>query len=152
MIAVMLLAEYVIPKSEAKYDEIRAKAIKGTDISVGSAGDIWIKEDNKFLHINYADSDGIVYGVSLYTFDRNSHRLIDAAEANKGTYSEGQWKFDNTVHHKFTDQKLEITSIKDEIWDLSIAPDKFNALSVSADELPISSLWSYVKYLKKNKM
>ena len=152
MIAVMLLAEYVIPKSEAKYDEIRAKAIKGTDISVGSAGDIWIKEDNKFLHINYADSDGIVYGVSLYTFDRNSHRLIDAAEANKGTYSEGQWKFDNTVHHKFTDQKLEITSIKDEIWDLSIAPDKFNALSVSADELPISSLWSYVKYLKKNKI
>ena len=117
MIAVMLLAEYVIPKSEAKYDEIRAKAIKGTDISVGS-----------------------------------SHRLIDAAEANKGTYSEGQWKFDNTVHHKFTDQKLEITSIKDEIWDLSIAPDKFNALSVSADELPISSLWSYVKYLKKNKI
>lgn len=152
MIAVMLLAEYVIPISEAKYDEIRAKTMKGTDISVGVAGDIWIKEDNKFFHINRADSNGLVYGISLYTFDPKTHELLDSAFARKGSFSQGKWQFENVVHKHFGDQKLEIQNLKNDIWNISITPDKFNALSVSPDELPISTLWSYVKYLRDNNL
>ena len=120
MIAVMLLAEYVIPRTEAKYDEVRAKTLKGIDLDVGSSGDIWIKEDNKFFHINYAGNNGKVDDIHLFVFDQNTHELLDSAEAKKGTFSQGKWNF--------------------------------NALSISPDELSISALCSYVKYLKENKL
>jgi len=152
MIAVMLLAEYVIPRTEAKYDEVRAKTLKGIDLDVGSSGDIWIKEDNKFFHINYAGNNGKVDDIHLFVFDQNTHELLDSAEAKKGTFSQGKWNFENITHKHFRDDKLEIRHVDKEQWNVFITPDKFNALSISPDELSISALWSYVKYLKENKL
>lgn len=156
MVGIMFVSEFVSPYTEAKYDEVRAKHIKGIDVSKSpTTGNLWIKEGENFINIGIVDADGVMHNIEKFTFLDNSGILIDRASAISGIYEDGKWKFNDVKHVVYpnnSEQDIKFYTNKNEVWNLAITPDKFNAFSTRPDDLSISSLVSYVKYLHKNKL
>jgi lipopolysaccharide export system permease protein len=152
MLFVILIGEFVVPYTQFKYDELRAMAIKGVSISSGVTGNLWVREKNDFFYMSQASAVGELKNVEKYTFDPDSRKMISHSKAEYAKFEDGKWKFFNITTRKFGDEGF--TSEKEEFaeWSLTLTPDKFNVFSNSPDELSIHGLYSYIKYLKKNKL
>ncbi len=150
MVVVILIGEYVVPITEFKFDEIRAKTMKGVDLSVGVAGAIWARENNDFFFMGSASADGQLTAVEKFTFNPEAHKLISHSIAKVAKFTDGQWHFYDIDHKNYTNDGIIFSHAKEEMWGLTLTPDKFNIFSFAPDELSIQGLYSYVDYLKKN--
>ncbi|MGN1356972.1 MAG: LPS export ABC transporter permease LptG [Succinivibrionaceae bacterium] len=150
MCLVILVGEYIVPATEFKYDEIRAKTMKGIDLSVGVAGGVWARENNDFFYLGAASSEGEIRGVEKFTFNPVAHKMISHSVAQRAKFVGGKWHFYDINHKFYSRDSLVFSHADEEVWGLTLTPDKFNIFSFSPDELSIQGLYSYVDYLKKN--
>lgn len=148
MLMVMVLGEWGAPQAQKLARDSRAMAIAGGEI-VSVRNGVWARDGNNFIYIGRVNGENELQGVSIWQFDENK-RLNDVLVSKSVVYEDdNRWMMKNVQITKM-DNEVQISKerIANYEWHTTLTPDKLAVVTVKPEELSLSGLYSYVKYLK----
>lgn len=144
---ILLIGEFVVPKSEQFGETERALALSNKGSITGRYG-MWNREGRHFIHFNAVQAGGVIYGVTLFTFDDN-WRLHESMSATRATFQSNGWLLENvqrTQMNSWGSQASEHTTL---LWETDLTPDLLAMESLSPERMSINSLFQYSHYLRQ---
>ncbi|MDY6321578.1 MAG: LPS export ABC transporter permease LptG [Succinivibrio sp.] len=146
MALVMAIGEYVVPPMQQYAEnQYSVYASKGK-MSVSKSG-IWLKESNSFIGIQVMLTDGTL--VNVHRYDVQGDRLVAHSHAQSATYHNGMWQMKNVVTVHFG-ERIETERKAQEIWNLSLNPERIDVIGNTGNNLTIKGLYDYIDYTEKN--
>ncbi|MGP4844227.1 LPS export ABC transporter permease LptG [Marinobacter sp. 1Y8] len=146
----LFLGEYVAPHFE-RIAESRKDIAQGAGQSGASVKGVWHREKNTFIHMNAVQPDGVIYGLSLFEF--NDDRWLDSATfADRATYSGDHWMLEDSVTTHISKEQITRDQAKSKRWDGELSPEVLSVLIVKPDNLSISGLYTYARYLDEQNL
>ena len=148
MLMVMILGEWGSPQAQKLARDSRALAIAGGSI-VSVRDGVWARDGNNFIYIGRVSGDNELQGVSIWQFDENKN-LNDILVSRTVRYEDdNRWMMKNVQITKMNDDiQISKNKIDNYEWKTTLTPDKLAVVTVKPEELPLTGLYSYVKYLK----
>ncbi|MFH2092449.1 MAG: LPS export ABC transporter permease LptG [Pseudomonadota bacterium] len=142
------LGETIVPVSMAKSNYIKYHVIKKNKDQYSSGRkDIWIRSENKLVHINFFDpARQTVSGISISTMGNDFH-LDERVDARKGYYKEGYWILTDVIEqiHSKDLSDYTVTHLKEKkIGSIFKARDLEDIVKKS-EEMSFYELKNYVK-------
>ena len=146
VILAFALSQWAIPYSSEKADSIKKHQ------SVAALGEVkgyWTREGQRFIYINYANSQGVLRNIQVLDFDAN-YRLKSVLNAEQGQYSSSTRQWDlkqsqqmqvqpNGDAHLIESAQLPLT--------LALQPKYVHMVTIDPEELAPSQLVSFINYL-----
>lgn len=150
MIIMMLLGEFIAPKAELTADTMRAAKKSGGSMIAVQNG-VWAKDKNSFVNIGQVRNGDELNQVTVYYFDQNQH-LYQVLRAPQADYQKekGSWLMPQAKLTLFSDEQIKRKPLNNYQWYSSLTPKKLSVVVVKPLNLPISGLYSYIKYLRQN--
>lgn len=149
MLLGFLISEYIAPSTESIAQSERAIALRNYDSIVNRDG-LWHREGNQFMHFNVVQPNGVLYGVTSYTFNKQ-HQLLETLYAERATFQGDHWLLEdysktsivNTPEPGIVTQEQGAALV----WKTSLSPELLNILVLEPIDLSIEGLWGYSNYL-----
>lgn len=141
----VLLGEYVIPLSNQTAESRRALLLGSKQVLESRAG-LWNREGNEFMHFNAVQVNGVVYGVTRYQFD-DEGVLQSSSFSETAVYQDGSWQEKNVTETTFTHEGTRVKKIPVKNWNSTLSPPLLNVLVLDSDDLAITNLYTYSRYL-----
>lgn len=140
------LSEWVIP-----YTTEQAKSIKrGNQASLGEVRGYWTREGDRFIYIDYANSQGNLSGINLFDFDQNAH-LMRQMVAKSGQFNQKEsWDLKQVqqVSIQNNGDAQQINQPETSV-NLALQPKYVHMVTVDPDDLAPTQLVSFMHYLKE---
>lgn len=147
--AAVLMGEYVTPPSERLAQQVKIRSKTGIVAQEFRSG-LWAKDGGAFVNIRQMKPDATLLDVRMYEFDAQ-FRLQRIRVSESATWSEtGQWQLNKVTDTVLTEQGAKVTRHPVMAWRSAITPDLLSVLMVNPERMAISTLYSYVSYLKAN--
>ncbi|RDC52646.1 LPS export ABC transporter permease LptG [Acinetobacter sp. RIT592] len=139
------LSEWVIP-----YTNEQAKSVKSASkaAQLGEVRGYWTREGQRFIYIDYANSQGQLKNVQMLDFDHN-YRLRGTLHADQGQFvKDGSWTLDNTEQFDIL-QNGNATLVKQQQQPLALAlqPKYVHMVTIDPEDLSPSQLVSFMSYM-----
>ena len=150
-VLMFFLGETLIPVSMSRSNFIRQNVIRKNQSYSSAKKDIWIKSENKLVHINFFDpARQRVAGVTITTFTKDFN-LESRIDAQKGYYDKGQWTFENIIEQTHAENSMDydVTLYDKKTVALTFKPEDLGAISKKSDEMSFSELKKYVKKVEQ---
>ncbi|MBA3011453.1 MAG: LPS export ABC transporter permease LptG [Proteobacteria bacterium] len=148
---IFLLGETLIPISMAKANYIRYNQMQtGPRLSV-SRNDIWIRSENKLIHINYFDPVNLtVAGITVTTMG-DGFKIIERTDAQKGSYEDGNWVFEGVIEQVYEAENndFEVKLLPSKRVNLKITPKDLGGVAKKSDEMSYFELRTYVQKIER---
>ena len=141
----ILLGEYIAPVTEQVAETRRAIARSAEGVYTGEG--FWHREGNEFMSFNAVEPNGVLYGVSLYSFD-NKMQLKESVFAKRAIFQGDHWLLEDVRRSRF-DGKQFVTEKKSvEPWKTSLTTTLLKVVVVKPEGLSITGLKTYTNYLE----
>ncbi len=144
------LGETLIPISITKANFIRYNVLKKQNI-LSAREDIWIKSENKLIHINYYDAASqAMAGVTISVMGEG-FALESRLDAEKGTWVDGKWVFENVIEqtHAKDGVDYDVKLLEKKILSLTVEPEDLGAVAKKSEEMSFSELRKFVKKVQQ---
>ncbi len=144
------LGETLIPVSMSKVNDIENNVIRKRHNMSVAREDIWIKSENRLIHINYYDPvQKSVSGVTITSLGEN-FRLESRMDAQKGFFTDGEWVFENIIEqvHSKDSTDYDVKTHKKMSIALAFKTDDLEAVAKKSEEMSFSELKKYVRKVK----
>lgn len=148
LVVVMLgvvIGEYVAPPAERFAQSDKAVAL-GAGRSVAAASGVWHREGDEFIHLNAVQPNGVLHGVSLFTFN-DQRKLLSSSFARRAIYQGDYWLLEDVRTTRIGSDGTEVTEARTRRWDTGLSPDVLSVLIVKPENLSMSGLYTYASYL-----
>src|SRR5690606_15429100 len=92
--------------------ELRAelgKALASGEETVLSRYGSWQREDDRYMHFNAVDAEGILHGVTIYAYD-DRRRLLSNTFAERAVWQGGAWLLEGVEETVFMRDDDEVHS------------------------------------------
>lgn len=145
VILAFALSEWVIPHTNERADSLKKHQ------SISSLGEVrgyWTREAQRFIYINYANSEGELKGIQILDFDNNYH-LRQTLNAEGGHFQKnGQWQLNDVTQMTVQDdgRAVEQHLATSEIA-LALQPKYVHMVTIDPEDLSPSQLVSFIRYL-----
>ncbi len=146
MIVGMLISEYIAPYSESIAQSERAIALRKSENVVSREG-LWHREGNQFMHFSVVQPNGVLYGVTIYSFD-SERRLLNTLYADRAIYQRDHWLLEDVLESRPRGDRIESEAVSSKEWWTDVSPKLLNLLVLDPVNLSISGLWQYSSYLE----
>jgi len=143
----LLLGEFVAPYTE-KIAQSQRAVLQGAESNIATHRGLWHREGQVFMHFNAVEPNGVLHGISLQYYDE-SKRLLKSRFAKRAIFQRGRWQLENVVQTEFLDDRTLVSRFLILDWDTELSPSVLNVLIVKPDNLSISGLFTYAKYLQE---
>ena len=141
----LVIGEYVAPPAERLAQSQKAVA-RGGEGNIADATGVWHREGDTFIHLNAVTPDGNLHGVALFRF--NDDRWLAAATyAETATYQGGYWQLQDVRKTFLSRDGTRQERVAEERWDSGLTPEVLSVLVVKPENLPLSGLFTYARYL-----
>jgi lipopolysaccharide export system permease protein len=142
-----VLSEWVIPYTNEKAQSIKKQR------SVAALGEVkgyWSREGQRFIYIDYANSQGQLRNIQAIDFDQN-YRLQSFVTAEKGQFlKDGQWTLEKSHQVDLLAQGNAIkTDHEQQALGLALQPKYVHMVTLEPDDLSPSQLISFMQYLSE---
>ena len=142
-----VLSEWVIPYTNEKAQSIKKQR------SVAALGEVkgyWSREGQRFIYIDYANSQGQLRNIQAIDFDQN-YRLQSFVTAEKGQFlKDGQWTLEKSHQVDLLAQGNAIkTDHEQQALGLALQPKYVHMVTLDPDDLSPSQLISFMQYLSE---
>ena len=142
-----VLSEWVIPYTNEKAQSIKKQR------SVAALGEVkgyWSREGQRFIYIDYANSQGQLRNIQAIDFDQN-YRLQSFVSAEQGQFiKDGQWTLDKSHQVDLLAQGNAIkTDHEQQALGLALQPKYVHMVTLDPDDLSPSQLISFMQYLSE---
>ena len=148
VLAVMVIGEYVAPKTDKEAYAMRDQARHGEQ-SVSNKYGVWVKDADSFVSIARMNSKAELFDVQLYFFDKNM-QLEHAMVARKGVYQQGFWLLQNISNTYFKVDKIETEQLAEYVWETELTPKKLEVILSDQDKMSMRDIYNYIAYLENN--
>ena len=161
-LVIAMLGEWVAPSSEAYAKKLRAEALNQS-FSVGSKSGLWIKDENRYIHVDRVVSSTELRNITIYELSHGA--LTKLSSVQNASYLKDHWQFNQAVEQslKFTDANIEIDSqailpqLSVEVNSLDrlemsfpLKPEKLQNLDIETRYLSAWDLYQYIQFLQAN--
>jgi len=140
------LGETIIPISMSKANYIKYNVIKKRSNIYSARKDIWIKSENRLIHINFYDPvNQLVAGVTITSLGKNFN-LESRIDAQKGYFKNGEWVFENIIEqiHAENSMDYDVKSYDQKIIPLTFKPEDLKEVTKKSEEMSFFELKKYV--------
>ena len=142
-----VLSEWVIP-----YTNEKAQSIK-TQRSVAAMGEVkgyWSREGQRFIYIDYANSQGQLRNIQTIDFDQD-YRLQSFVIAQQGQFlKEGEWSLQKSHQVDLLAQGNAIKTNHDQqTLALALQPKYVHMVTLDPEDLSPSQLVSFMGYMRE---
>ncbi|NWK82311.1 LPS export ABC transporter permease LptG [Acinetobacter sp. SwsAc4] len=142
-----VLSEWVIPYTNEKAQSIKKQR------SVAALGEVkgyWSREGQRFIYIDYANSQGQLRNIQAIDFDQN-YRLQSFVTAEKGQFlKDGQWTLEKSHQVDLLAPGNAIkTDHEQQALGLALQPKYVHMVTLDPDDLSPSQLISFMQYLSE---
>lgn len=144
----MVIGEFVTPRSEAKAKELRTQALSGGSL-ISSDSLIWAKDGNDFVSIGQVMTQEVLQDVAIYQFDQDLN-LRQITRAKSAFYDQQAWRLEKVSTVIFSELSIQERSSAEQTWESSLSPDKLGVVAIKPEALSIRGLNDYVNYLRNN--
>lgn len=146
MVLSLMISEWVIPYSNERAQAVRSESSRS--VSLGEVRGYWIREQDRFVYVEYANSAGQLRHVELLQFDQNQH-LTRSLTAAQGQYQQGQqWLLQQVQQANLQPNGVAVATEKAELpFELALQPRFVHLVTQSPEALAPSQLWTYIRYL-----
>lgn len=141
----VVIGEYVAPPAERMAQSQKAVA-RGGEGNIADASGVWHREGDTFIHLNAVHPDGSLQGVALFRFD-DERWLVTASYAQTATYQGEYWQLDDVRRTYLSRDSMEQERVDQERWESGLTPDVLSVLVVKPENLPLTGLFTYARYL-----
>lgn len=140
-----LLTQFVIP-----YTNEQAKSIK-SHRSVAALGEVkgyWTREGQRFIYIDYANSQGTLKQVQVVDFDEN-YRMKSLLNSEEGQFfKEGQWNLKNSAQVNLLDNgQAQVVNKNQQDLALALQPKYVHIVTINPEDLAPTQLLSFMQYM-----
>jgi lipopolysaccharide export system permease protein len=148
IIAVSVIGEKIGPSLSYKA-VIHKENAKNAGQAVVTATGIWFHINNNFLHIQRVVGRQLLDGVTRYQFDEQ-HHLQAAYYAKTLLLKDGQWQMQDVVKTTFYHERTKSQSFAEIPLDLKLNANLLKVDLVDPNEMSLSKLIKFSRYLEKN--
>jgi lipopolysaccharide export system permease protein len=141
------LGETLIPISMAKSNYIKYNVIGKRHDIYSVRKDIWIKSENRLVHINFFDpAQQSVAGVTVTSLGKDFD-LEFRIDAQKGYYKQGRWVFENIIEQAHTENSMDydVKLYDKKSIPLTFKPEDLEEVSKKSEEMSFFELKKYVR-------
>lgn len=143
----ILISQYLTPFTD-QWAKSHKDLLRWGDVrSLATEGGLWHREGDDFMHFNVVQPGGILYGVSIFSFDQQA-ALAKVIVADRASYTRGKWTLENVETQYFKQERLEKVRTIVQGWNTNLSPELLRYLALDAEELSISGLYEYANYLE----
>jgi lipopolysaccharide export system permease protein len=146
MLIGMAISEYIAPVTQAIAQSERSKALSKSEITIGRHG-LWHREGNQFMHFNVVQPNGILYGITNYSFD-DQRRLKSTFSAERAIYQSNHWLLEGVSESVMFPDRVERQQFSSRRWSTELSPNLLSILVLDPMDLSIEGLWHYSTYLE----
>ena len=107
---------------------------------------MWHRQGEEFVHINSVQPNGLLLGVTRYTFD-NERKIQTSSFARRAQYNDDHWTLSDISTTFFRGDHTEVVKAPTERWDVSLTPQLLNTVIMAPESLSITGVWDYIHYL-----
>lgn len=143
----LFIGEFVAPLTERIAQSQRAIQ-QGASQNVVVQSGLWHREGRTFMHFNAVEPNGVLHGVSMQFYNENKE-LEMSRFATRALYQRGTWQLENVVETHFLDNQIIKKSYPSMPWETELSPSVLAVLILKPDDLSISGLYTYSKYLRE---
>ncbi len=144
----MILGEFVVPVSEQHARYLRSIAIT-QQITLKTTNGLWVRENQNYLNVRQILPGNVMRNIYIYSFDEKNE-LKTSSYAQSAHYENGKWQLENVRQTQISEEKITQSLEKTAVWDALLKPELLSLIAVAPENLSISDLTSYTRYLKKN--
>ncbi len=152
VLVVTAVGESIAPDLYGKAQMYKTIATNGNQALITDQG-IWIREKESFIHIQSAQSNHHLQGITTYNFDGNS-RMLSMCYAEHADYHHRRWKMRDIVCNEINPKNNYVTVVHKKIqaWDVSFNPKMLAIADIDSDpaNMNLVKLFIYIRYLKHN--
>ncbi|MGM0541581.1 MAG: LPS export ABC transporter permease LptG [Pseudomonadota bacterium] len=160
-VVIAIIGEWVAPASEAYAKKMRAEALHQS-FSVGSKDGLWIKDENRYIHVGRVISSTKLKEITFYEVTEG--QLSELSQIKQASYDEGQWRFKEALQQqlKFVPSPIElerslpprlelnVTRSDSVISSFPLTPNELRNLDIETRYLSAWNLYHYIQFLEAN--
>lgn len=151
MITSLLMAEYAIPHLERVSQTQKAVALGQSTTFSNRGQGFWHREGDTFMRFQAIEPSGILHGITLYEFSAQDE-LVRVRSAARAMYSQNQWQLINIRDLYITAEATREQRVEQEDWLMQLTPDNLSVVMVKPEDMAISTLFSYTRYLQQQNL
>ena len=141
------IGEYVAPFTE-RIAQSQKAIQRGASENVVVQSGLWHREGRVFMHFNAVEPNGVLHGVSMQ-FYNDKKELVMSRFATRAIYQRESWQLEQVVETHFSKDEIESASYPTMAWETELSPSVLSVLILKPDDLSISGLYTYSRYLKE---
>ncbi len=158
-LAVSLVGEWLVPKTEGYANQIRAEALQRS-ISLGDGTGFWMKEPERLIHVERVLASDRMHGITIY--HQNQEQIVGVTQAKQAQYTDKSWlltevgsqSIEFSPYNPSTGQWPNITRELDFVEKKRVVfpldPAMLERLQLDSKYLRIDELYQYIQFLKLN--
>lgn len=146
IISVLLIAEFVSPRSEQFAEAWRLEQLAGEGAVLSQRGG-WQREGDSFYRFGAIRADDTVIDLTRYRFD--GQRLREATHASRAIWNEDHWVLENAEVTRFVSEGTESEHHARLDWQTDLTPEQLNRLLRDVESQAPSELWAYARFLNE---
>ena len=141
------LSQWIIPYTTEKADSIKKHQ---TVAALGEVKGYWTREGQRFIYVDYANSQGALRNIQVLDFDDN-YRLKAVLNAEQGQYSStGQWNLKQSQQMQIqANGDGHLTQSAQLPLSLALQPKYVHMVTIDPEDLAPSQLVSFMHYLSE---
>lgn len=143
---VILINELIVPVTMSQANYLQNTFVKPKRSIHRSKENIWIKQDNKILHIKYFNpADNSISGLTMTVMDHPFQPVVRIDSA-LGVYKGGKWHLSDLIEQKFDKKKKEYKTViyEEKTYDIGISPEDLKSAALKAQEMGVVQLLHHI--------
>jgi len=151
MAVVTVLAQcYLVPVSEQKANELRARTLVETRFDpLGDSG-FWTRSGNEFVHVTNIRYGLLLSEIEIFTMDAHGRfaRLVQAGQAS--TADAGDWMLKDVTVTSIAGHEVDVENYEELRWPALLSPEQVAVLVLPLEALAPSDLWRLIDFQRDN--
>jgi len=143
-----LLADWVVPASQANARQIRLSAINNTTAILGKEG-LWIKDESRILHIQFLMPNGIGRNIEIHNFDEHG-RLKSVLSAESAFPDGDNWRLVKVRETIMGKERITSREFDELIYAGKVSAQLLGALMIKPRQMSSADLYAYLEFLQQN--
>ncbi len=150
-IGIFIVGEWLVPAADLQARNFKAHLKNKNIVLVGDAG-LWLKENNRIIHIGSVISKKQLSDISIFTFKDDHTGLKSLITSNEATATQDGWNLKEMKSSIFKEKSvlktLEKNVLKTDFLDAEI----LDVATINPNQLSSSALNKVIKYQKENNL
>lgn len=148
LVLVVLLGEFVAPAAEQVGQSMRASAIS-TGISVMGGNGLWIRDEDRFIHVHRIINERQLADLTILEFDENL-RMRSATRAASATFQQNHWELQQVRKSSFAASSVIATESQTAVLKSVLTPELISIIMLKPQNMSVKNIRQYVDYLEEN--